>query len=1192
MKRVVVGLVGDRSLDYKAVAKAITKNNTMQYIYNSLEGPIQITFRDYDECTDESYNMLLVILNGSKVLTEEAEKNLISKLMNRIPKAIVSIDKKHDKNEINSLEIQLNPEFVTDIFLNSGEGIDTLIYLISEYTFGQPNIIYDPTNSIRKFNKYLEIITPKRVVKFIPAKNTKVCRKATASFLVPANDNYEWTEFDNSNGYEFGQTRYDWFAFSGDIEVPSTYDSKKHLLHAKFNISRNYLVRPWDDDFPAGPEGRIWLNGAAIGAIDEFHNSQIIREGGHVETRIFTGRCTASHNLTQFGLEITDKNTDALYYRLKFMIALIKQMKENNNDRTRLIRLVDAAVRELDVRDLNGPIGLLPVRRHDPSDTAFYASVPKALAILRSISGIRSKVDPDGPCISIIGYSHLDTCWEWPYSILHFKSANTASSMLNLIENPPDEFSDPAEWKFLATASIHYKWMSEDDPLLYSRIMKAINDKRWVADGVTFLEHETVLMSGESMIRQFLYGKSHFENIVGQKQTTLILPDCFGFSACLPQVMRGFGIDSFLTSKISWCEYNDFPYHTFNWRGNDGSEVLAHFVTTPSSWSYQTSTYTGTATIPEICGTFDCYKQKDICRHSAIHMAGNGDGGGGITEEMVWNFNLFKELPRLEGVPAVKFPTMSEIFNEIRRKKSSLPTWDDELYLEYHRGTLTTQEEVKRQNRKLEAHLKNTEFILTVLMACFDYKDDKNYLQEIKDIWENCLLFQFHDALPGTSINEANMMILEKGQKALHKLKEIENELAQILADDEKSNLSISTVAPFYGWKSQDESKKDEYSTTFYERNRDESFTSMELNHSDEDTTESDKIEFDFQTKTVKTKEMTIKFNEFGGIASAVVNGREFIGESTNPFKLYEDRSINWPAWDIQLYHKDMELEPPVLVSISSKDDKEVELCYKVPTIGEGKADKTTIKQILTFKGTVVDMKTYVNWTQHDKLLKYVLPTRIRARTAKFGLQFGYLERETHKNTKRDMARFEASGRWADLSDSKGGITVMSDVKAGFDVHEKTMMLSLLKAPMQTDKWADFGQRRFIIRIDFHDEPFSVRAQKLSDSLVYPNTFAASKENKEKLMKEFVKIDDDKLILSALKVGEDKKSFVARFYEPSGGYTRAKIRFPLLKGGWEFALVNLEELNENPLEYNSSENSIEIEAEAFQIVTVMFRKIE
>jgi alpha-mannosidase len=258
--------------------------------------------------------------------------------------------------------------------------------------------------------------------------------------------------------------------------------------------------------------------------------------------------------------------------------------------------------------------------------------------------------------ISIIGYSHIDTCWFWPFSLTRYKIVNTAAAMLHLMELPPQEFGESAvEWRFLATAAQHYKWLKEDSPEIYAKVLKAIHQGSWEVNGGVWVEPDTTLLSGESLVRQLALGIRYFEKEFAAKQTVLILPDCFGFSGNLPQILLKAGIDSFVTSKVSWSEYTQFPYSTFMWRGIDGSDVFTHFITTPSSWSEKTATYTGTSTAYEMIGTLKAYKQKDILPHSALHTSGNGDGGGGITEEMVWNLNLMAECPEFRAYPGFSF---------------------------------------------------------------------------------------------------------------------------------------------------------------------------------------------------------------------------------------------------------------------------------------------------------------------------------------------------------------------------------------------------------------------------------------------------------------------------------------------------------------------------------------------------------
>ena len=1098
--------------------------------------------------------------------------------------------------------------------------------------------VFDPENTVSKIRKYLELIGTKVVISSAPAKNAKVCRHASASHKIPSSEDYEWEDFDASQTFDFGTTKYDWFAFQGDVEAPKNYDPKVHVLQLEFNVSRDYLVRPWDDDTPAGPEGRIWLNGKAFTAIDEFHRGATVHETGHVEVRVFTARCKSKPELKSFKLSLIHKKTQALHHRIRFLLTVVKELPQDSRDRHMIVKILDMAVRQLDIRDLCFPIPLADIRQHDQVGSAFYKSVDAAYEMLiNQINKLPKPTDED-PAISVIGYSHIDTCWLWPYNITRFKLANTATTMLRLLESPPDEFAGhEAKYRFLATTPQHYKWLKEDSPEIFERVKEAIKNGRWNADGVSWVEPDTSLPCGESLVRQVVLGIRFFEKEFAAKQTVLFLPDCFGFSANLPQILRCAGIDSFVTSKISWCEYTKFPYSTFVWRGIDGTDLLTHFITTPSSWNENTATYTGVSTAYEMIGTLKHYKQRNILPTSALHTSGNGDGGGGITEEMIWNINLMTELPRLNNVPRLIFPTLEELFIPIRQKANELPIWDDELYLEYHRGTLTSQEEVKRQNRQLEAHLHNCEWLCTILRALFN-SDLSKFLNELESIWESTLLFHFHDAIPGSSVNEANQDIIKRGRPLLKRLREIQTELSNTLSSHIKQNTGNNEqivfntlshdrhvhghVIPASGWLSLSKelvSKLfpiDNSETTTYERTLDRDNENSYVMHTLQEPFistylspfKSSKIIFDKDNKTVTTPFFRIQFAENGTILMAqdINSGRQFFNKHANQFELYEDRPINWPAWDIQLYHKEMQINSPHLLSFDFQDDC-IKTKYEIERVGEGTAQTTTIEQTLTFSEDkpYIDFVTVVNWTQHDKLLKIAFPTDIRSRKAKFGIQFGHIERPTHKNTRRDMARFEANGRWADLSDASGGVAICSDVKAGFDVHEGVMRLSLLKAPMQTDRWADFGIRKFVYRLILHNSNFdSSHIAELSDELNTPvvvSECSANQSNVNLLLQNnsnFVTISDSSIILETLKPAYDNsEGFIARFYESTGGWRKCTIKLPLLESSkWKVELVNLLEtpLKESSkalsLIENEKELTINLEFNAFQLISVLFTK--
>jgi alpha-mannosidase len=674
----------------------------------------------------------------------------------------------------------------------------------------------------------------------------------------------------------------------------------------------------------------------------------------------------------------------------------------------------------------------------------------------------------------------------------------------------------------------------------------------------------------------------------------LVLPDCFGFSGNLPQILKQAGISYFVTAKLSWSEYTQYPHSTFLWRGIDGTDVVTHFVTTPVPWDQRVATYTGESTAFQLMGTLEQYKQRDILPISALHTSGRGDGGGGLSDEMIWNLNIAAELPKISGFPKVIFPNMTSVFGAIDHKRAELPVWDDELYLEYHRGTLTSQEEVKRQNRRLEAHLHNVEW-LTVIANAVCGADIDFAKTEIAKIWEDTLLFQFHDALPGSSNNEVIQDIIRRGQPHLERLRALENEMADIieqnLEDDELKSPCVlfntlghprfvnGQFVPSGGWARSDVSTPvflDTQHTTTYEIFNSTEKSRHRLVEPFFDTTHpaisSDRIHFDPVAKSVTTPFFVVIFSESGHIESvrSRADGREFLSGPGNQFELYEDRPIAWPAWDIQLYHKEMQIEGPVLDSIEFEDNCIV-TTHTIPNVVPQKANRSTIRQTITFSADspTIDFKTIVRWTVHDKLLKVAFPTTVRARSARFGIQFGHIERPTHNNTARDLAKFESAGRWADLSDRTAGISLCSDVKAGFDIHGNVMRLSLLKSPLQPDQWADYGLRKFTYRAVFHEAFDAAQITKLSDELNTPVVLHdISPHEPGPLPNEaaFVVITDPNIILETLKPAFDSDGFIARLFEATGGHRTTNVTFPLLPSrSWHIQIVDLLENPSSPI---------------------------
>ena len=1161
------------------------------------------------------------------------------------------------------------------------------MFLFLFFSFSCSVFSEDPINTIQKIQNILKFIYKKRVWKYIPAKNTIysireqnnqidpskmriipsdeiICSKINEDEMPISNtsDCLNWESFNISDdGFSFPcKDPYTWIFFQGDLAIDSDeiINSSEYSYYFSFDIEPHFDGQQWGDYFPAGPEGRIWLNGHPFGAIDEFHDGATLTEFGHVELRIFTGRISSHHTLNNFGISILHQETESLYETIRFLMGVLKEIShEKTYKYFQIVTILDKTVRMLDISEFSSS-SLESVRKLSSDESlafsGFYKSVHSALSYLKKSLDSLPKPTKDDPAISVIGYSHIDSCWMWPFNISRVKIVNTAISMLRLININKESgfktrFSEFKEnefkHKFLATSAQHYKWIKEDDPEVFAKIIEEIRNGRWEANGAAWIEFDSNLPSGESLVRQLVMGIRFFDKEVNQinssfhiNQTVLFLPDCFGFPGNLPQIMRKAGLKYFVTSKISWSEYTTFPHSTFKWRGIDGSDVIAHFVSTPTYWDNSKTTYTGVSDAYELIQTLSNYKQQFILPTSALHTSGNGDGGGGITEQMLINMNIMNQLPRIPNVPRITSPSLTEMFEIISQKEDVLHVWDDELYLEYHRGTYTSQEEIKRQNRQIEALLHNCEWLSVILFSVLDFKL-KASIDLIESFWEDALLLQFHDSLPGTSNNEANKDILNKGHNALANINMIEQILSRIIAstiiDCNKDNHTFvfntlsheriyqDKIVPSGGWTIYDSDLGIQYDDTETTINQ----VTKKLSYKIVSTTlnpfvnDSQKVKISKDSKNdsinVSTPFLSIIFTQNGTMKSVkdVKTGREFISSPCNLFELYEDRPLNFPAWDIQKYHKEMQLFNAIKFEgfeiISSTS---IKLKFTISSSGNFSSEElrtSQINQTITFSedSPLIDFVTDINWTEHDKLLKVAFPTTIRSKFARFGIQFGHITRPTHINTLRDFAKFETCGRWADLSDSTTGVALMSNVKSGFDVHENVIRMSLLKSSTVPDKWADFGIRKFSYRAVFHASSFEEsNVVFYSDELVCPisvsttnNETVPSFNITKKLPQEasFVKLDSDKIIMETLKLSYDnEKGFVVRVYESTGGWVKSKISFPLLAAKqWKVVVVDLlerpvsDDQNVKKIEGNEF-LELEIELKPFELLSIMLIKLD
>ncbi|MBE9506586.1 MAG: alpha-mannosidase, partial [Chloroflexi bacterium] len=431
-------------------------------------------------------------------------------------------------------------------------------------------------------------------------------------------------------------------------------------------------------------------------------------------------------------------------------LGVLRELDEHDPTRARLLNALDESFRRLDLRK---PFDCAQDRPFDPSTMlragcaqdrpfgeGFYESVVAAQQTLDE--SLAAAGPPLAVDVIAVGHAHLDVAWLWPVSQTRRKAARTFSSVLRLMEQFPG-------FRFTQSQPQLYRYVAEDHPDIFERVRARVAEDRWEVTGGMWVQADCNVTGAESLVRQLLLGRGFFRQHFGEAETPILwLPDTFGYPWTLPQLIKRAGLKYFMTTKLSWNQYNRLPYDSFWWQGLDGTQVLTHFITTPDMGEGRYHTYNGDLSPRLVIGTWRNYQQKET--HTELLTAfGWGDGGGGPTREMLENGQRLANHP---GAPRVRQGSAGEFFQNLEtRAGDRLPIWNGELYLEYHRGTYTSQAHTKRANRKCEFLLHDAEFLAAWAALATDYEYPH---AELTRAWELLCLNQFHDVLPGSSIGQ------------------------------------------------------------------------------------------------------------------------------------------------------------------------------------------------------------------------------------------------------------------------------------------------------------------------------------------------------------------------------------------------------------------------------------------------------
>ncbi|MCB5234671.1 MAG: glycosyl hydrolase-related protein [Candidatus Cloacimonetes bacterium] len=772
-----------------------------------------------------------------------------------------------------------------------------------------------------------------------------------------------------------------------------------------------------------------------------------------------------------------------------------------------------------------------------------------------------------------VGHAHLDLAWLWPLRESHRKGGRSFANALRMIELYP-------EYIFGASQAQLYKWIKDDYPLLFDEVKEAVRKGSWEVQGATWTEFDTNLPSGESLIRQFVYGRRFFMQEFGFVPNYLWLPDCFGFSGNLPQIIKGCGVDFFITQKLSWNETNVFDKHLFIWQGIDGSEVRAHQLPTND---YNSSNNPASFIIAE--GRFE---QAEIAE-GFLNLYGIGDGGGGPTRNHI-EYGLRQR--DLEGACKFRFSKAQSFFDYYATiPQESLPKAYTELYLEFHRGTYTTQGQMKKDNFVSERLLAAAEWF-AVLNGI--HKGKQEYPEALREIWEDTLLLQFHDILPGSSITSVYEDSRAISQKNHDKLARIIDELF-ICDDSGEGRYALANPAPVevMAWLSfprdyQNSAMLLENAVLKASMLRDDelalliempAFSIGALRFEAGASAvafEREDLQVQDGEISLQVNGMQLKVNARGSISSLVRDGREFLAGESNLIQLWEDEPNNWGAWDINHYYR--ETTPKLAQEVQLIEAYRIGDYHKI--CHEIKIGKSTILQRMEILPgeSQVRISHDVDWQEHHKMLRVAFCSNVMSQSVECGIQMGRISRSARPKNLWEKARFDFPAQGF-IAQSEPGRTVgiLAAGKYGFSALENMIDLTLLRSPADVDPTADIGKHSytygFVCENKGIDEmSLHTMAEGLDRELIAKPGVAVIKQMPDL-------IEQNGVNISTIKPAEEGDAIVLRLYEPAGRET-----FPVIKSGG----IQRCNMIEEPLESLSMEESFRVKP--FEIVTLKLEK--
>ena len=810
-----------------------------------------------------------------------------------------------------------------------------------------------------------------------------------------------------------------------------------------------------------------------------------------------------------------------------------------------------------------------------------YEALVKSIGQARQI--LKEKLDkiPHNPhaLIKFVGQAHIDTAWRWPVKETVRKCGKTMANVLDLM----DRYN---EFIFAFSQPQLFEYVKDHYPELYERIKEKVKSGQFELVGNTWVEMDTNVPSGESLVRQLLYGRAFFMDEFDQYSKVFWMPDVFGYSWALPQIIKRSGMEYFFTSKLINNDTNRFPHSLFMWQGIDGTRILSYV---------QRLNYNGRFNPETVETIYNRFDQKHICE-DLLMTFGYGDGGGGPNYQMLETSRRLKSFP---GLQKTEMNTSVSFFDKVACLEDQLPVWKDEMYYEYHRGTYTSQARTKMHNRRSELGMRQAEILAAM---AFDKTGSEYPYEDILKAYKIILRNQFHDIIPGSSIKAVYDDCEKEYAQVFDIIQKIQGTAVESLTREALPE--EVTVFNSLSWD-----RVGNVKVKLPEGFKQGVVVDQEGNEVPS-IIEGDEIEFEdcvpalgsrvyrIEPKAASTdisgtpirvsenamenKYYKIMLDDGGNLTSIFdkVNNCEVLeqGKVSNVMQIFEDKPCCETAWNIDLEYQNkgwdllegkVEVIEQSLVKGVVRVTKEFNL--------------STIVQDITIYSSIprIDFKTRVNWQETEKMLKAAFYVNVLSNKATYEIQFGAIERPTHWNTSYDKARFEVCGhKWADLSEGGYGVSLLNDCKYGYDIKDNRMRITLLRAPIDPDPTADKGTHEFCYSLYPHKGNF-IEGETVNAGFELNVPLLAIPGRRMITEGSYAQISHKNVIIDTIKCAEDGEGIILRVYESEG--IRGNTTITLSSSPTRVYECNLMEEKEREIEIDGASFSFNIKP--FEIKT-------